>query len=576
MIVRHAVDRSTTRRVLLALVLAAGVAPARAAGPRSLHVAELSGANAVVDLGGIWLFQAGDDPAFAHPMLDDSDWEQRLAPTAGGASRQRWGAPQGWYRLHVDVDPSAVGADRTLSLGRAREAVEVYWNGALIGQRGRFGARPRGGERSSPLVAFIPALLVRPGDNVLAVRVYDPSRSGGLIAGPLLLGPPSVIDRLTARERVLWPSAHLALAALALVVGLGRLGLARGGWARREGAWLALAGVGLAVAHLGETTLLPAVSPALDLVPRLPLLGALAASLGVAGLFAARHDDPRAPWVVWGRAGLLAAIAASLLAPDAVVHRAGGPAVFLAALAATLYAAWLVALAVRRQEDGAVPVFAGLVCLALLLVFDGIAAHDGTLPSASLIGGVAVFLVVAFSGAGSIFSEHECALARVAELEERLDAGRAGILDAAALSVADRERFLDAIVHEVVREMGVRRCSLVLAGEGGLAVAAAVGLPRHARSVRVPAAGSIAGWVFTHRKPLSDATLPEELARVPSSGVYATRAFLSRPVLDGDRCLGVLNVSDRLDAGPFDARDEEAMAAIAQKLAMVLTRLSGV
>jgi hypothetical protein len=560
------------RPVLLALVVAA--APPTAAATRSLHVAEISEPTAIVDLGGIWLFQGEDDPAFAHAMLDDSEWEQRLVPTARNASRQRWGT-HGWYRLHVDVDASAVGADRTLTLGRAREAVEIYWNGALIGQRGRFGARPQGGEGSTPLVAFVPALLAQPGDNVLAVRVYDPTHSGGLVAGPLLIGPPPAIDRLTAHERVLWPSAHLALAALALVVGVGRLGLARGGWARREGAWLALAGVGLALAHLGETTLLAAVSPALDLVPRLPLLGALAASLGLAGFFAARHDDPSAPRVVWGRAGFLAGLAALLLAPDVLAHRAGGPLVFLAALLATLYAAWLVAFAVRRQEDGALPVFASLVCLALLLVFDGIAAGDGALArSASLVGGVAVFLVSSVSGAGSIFAEHESALARVEELEERLDGGRVGILDAAALSVTDRERFLDAIVHEVVRGMGVRRCSLVLAGEGGLAVAAAVGLPRHARAIRVPAVGSIAGWVFTWRRPLSDATLPEELARVPSSGAYATRAFLSHPVLDGDRCVGVLNVSDRLDAGPFDARDEEAMAAIAQKLAMVLTRLS--
>jgi hypothetical protein len=35
----------------------------------------------------------------------------------------------------------------------------------------------------------------------------------------------------------------------------------------------------------------------------------------------------------------------------------------------------------------------------------------------------------------------------------------------------------------------------------------------------------------------------------------------------------VLNVSDRLDAGPFGPGDEAAMAAIARKLAVVLTRL---
>jgi hypothetical protein len=564
----------STRLVLLAALL--GAAPARAASARSLHLAEVSDPTAVVELGGIWLFQAGDDPAFAHPVLDDSGWEQRLVPAARTSWPQRWRG-HGWYRLHVGVEPAALGADWMVSLGRAREAVEVYWNGARVGQRGRFGGRPQGGERSTPLLAFVPASLVRSGDNVLAVRVYDPTYAGGLVAGPLLLGPPASVARRTEAERVLWPSAHLALAALTLVIGLGRLALAREAWGRREGAWLALAGLGLAVAHLGETALLAAVSPAVELAPRLPLMGAMTAALGLAGFFAARHDDPRAARVVWGRAGFLAAIAALLLAPDAVAHWVAAPAVFLAALVGTLYAAWLLARAARRQEGGALPVFACLVAFALLLVFDGIAGSEAALvPSTSLIGAVGVFLVSSFAGAVPV-AEHPRAFASpVAELEERLDGARTGLLDAAALSITDRERFLDAVVQEVVRAMAVRRCSLLLDGGDALVVAAAVGLPRHARAVRVPKTGSIAGWVFTRRSALSDTRVPEELARVPASGAYATRAFLSQPVLDGGRCIGVLNVSDRLDGGPFAARDEQAMADIARKLVAVLTRLGGI
>lgn len=569
------VARPTTRLVLLAALLGAAPAPAAAAaaGTRSLHLAEVADPTAVVELGGIWLFQAGDDPAFAHPVLDDSGWEQRLVPVARPSWRQRWQG-HGWYRLHVGVDPHAVGADWMISLGRAREAVEVYWNGALVGQRGRFGGRPQGGERSTPLVAFVPASLVRPGDNVLAVRLYDPTYAGGLVAGPLLLGPPASVARLTERERVLWPSAHLALAALALVIGLGRLALARGAWARREGGWVALAGLGLAVAHLGETALLPAVSPALELGPRLPLMGAATAALGLAGFFAARHDDTRSARVVRGRAGFLAVIAALLLAPDAAAHWVAAPAVFLAALVATLYAAWLLARAVRRQEGGALPVFACLVAFALLLVFDGIAGSEAALaPSTSLIGAVGVFLVSSFAGAGSAAEPPRAFASPVAALEEGFDGAGAGLLDAAALSLTDREGFLDAVVQEVVRAMAVRRCSLLLDDGDALAVAAAVGLPRHARAVRVPKTGSVAGWVFTRRAALSDARLPEELARVPATGAYATRAFLSHPILDGDRCVGVLSVSDRLDAGPFGPGDEAAMAAIARKLAVVLTRL---
>jgi uncharacterized membrane protein len=303
-------------------------------------------------------------------------------------------------------------------------------------------------------------------------------------------------------------------------------------------------------------------------------MGAAAAALGLAGFFAARHDDTRAARVVWGRAGFLAIIAALLLAPDAVAHWVAAPAVFLAALVGTLYAAWLLARAVRRQEGGALPLFACLVAFALLLVFDGITGSEAALaPSTSLIGAVGVFLVSSFAGASSVAEHPRAFTSSVAEVEDRLDGAGVGILDAAALSLTDRERFLDAVVQEVVRAMGVRRCSLLLDGGDALVFGAAVGLPKHARAVRVPKEGSVAGWVFTRRSALSDGRVPDELARLPAPGAYATRAFLSHPVLDGGRCIGVLNVSDRLDAGPFGARDEAALAAIARKLAVVLTRL---
>jgi hypothetical protein len=565
---RRRVPASIRAAALASLLLGGGIGMARAASPTSLQLADLVDPTAVVDLGGIWLFQRGDDPAFAHPILDDSDWEQRLVPTVRTSWRERWRG-HGWYRLHLGVGAQALGADWMVSLGRAREAVEVYWNGALVAQRGRFGARAEGGERSTPLVAFVPAALVRPGDNVIAVRVHDPTYGGGLVAGPLLLGPPSSVADLTRRERVVWPSVHLGLAALALVVGVGHLVFARGRWARREAWWIALAGVGLAVAHLGETGLLAGLVPVLELGPRLPLTGAVAAALGLAGFFAVRHDDMDAPRVVWGRAGFLVAIAALLLVPDAVAFWAAVPAVFVAALAGTLYGAWLLARAARRQEVGALPVFAALVGFALLLVLDGIVASAAVAPSTSLVAAVGLFLISSFSGAGATLAPHERALAAGGALAH---GDPIGILDATALS-SDRERFLETLVHEVVRGMAVRRCSLALAHGDQLVVAAAVGLPRHLRATPVPLAGSIAGWVFTHRQPLSDRNLPEELAHVPSSGQYATRAFLSHPVLDGDRCIGVLNVSDPLDAGAFDARGDEAMASIAHKVAAALARL---
>lgn len=557
--------------VLLATLAATS---ATAAQPRRTRPADVVDGATVLELDGLWLFHTGDSPAFAQPGLDDIDWEQRQVPTAYAPWTSRWHG-HGWYRLHLHVEEHALGDGFMLSLSGARDAVEVYFNGALVGSRGLFGSRPTGGARSTPLTALVPPALVKRGDNLIAVRMYDPTWSGGLPAGPILFGPPSLVSERTQRAR-LGSGLFLMLATLALVTGFSHVVLSRGRSASREAWWLAGAGVGIAVALVGGTGVLEVLSPALDLTVRLPLLGATLAAFGMAGFFATRYDDTASQRVRLGTIMFLLLLATLLLAPDAAVFRVGFPAVLLISIVAALYAANLLANAARRQEPLAVPVFAAVVGFALILVYDGLTANEiSTLPSTSLVGALGVLVVSSLTGVRQNLIEQEHALVRAQSLEHLLDAEpRVGILDATAMSVSDRPAFFEAVVREATRELSVQRCSLMISRGGELALAASVGLPKHMTGKPVPLEGSIAGWVCAHARAVTDRRLPEELASLPRAGEYATRSFISQPLTDtAGRCIGVLNVSDRFDAGEFTADDERAVGEVARKLGIVLQRL---
>ena len=173
-------------------------------------------------------------------------------------------------------------------------------------------------------------------------------------------------------------------------------------------------------------------------------------------------------------------------------------------------------------------------------------------------------------------ADHESALTRLQALEELIESDqRIGILEGTAMSITHLDRFFEAVLHEAVRTLSVRRCSLMLERNQSLVIVASVGLPKHTIGKQVALDSSIAGWVFTHGLAVTDKTVPPELARVPRVGQYATPSFISQIIKHGERCIGVLNVSDRHDAGEFTPTDEQDVIEVALQLALVLTRVVG-
>lgn len=83
-----------------------------------------------------------------------------------------------WFRRDVTVPPALAGQPMTLRLGAIDDADITYFNGVEIG---------RTDDWSAERVYEVPAELVKPGRNVIAVRVFDIASIGGFTAEPRAL-----------------------------------------------------------------------------------------------------------------------------------------------------------------------------------------------------------------------------------------------------------------------------------------------------------------------------------------------------------------------------------------------------
>ena len=148
------------------------------------------------DLSMPWLVHAGDDPAYARPDFDDSQWT-RFDPHANIKDIFATAHPDVvWYRLHIKVDPHQSGL--ALKEIRISYAFEVYVNGQRVmtsGQIAPFVAYTS----SARVVARIPDALLASGSMVIAMRVHlsklewTSGQNPGYYANNLTLGQQSTL-----------------------------------------------------------------------------------------------------------------------------------------------------------------------------------------------------------------------------------------------------------------------------------------------------------------------------------------------------------------------------------------------
>ncbi|MGA1981861.1 MAG: SpoIIE family protein phosphatase [Acidobacteriaceae bacterium] len=193
------------RRAALMFVLLLCVVPSRAqtqspeSQPASAAPVPVKLGESSAKLNGPWKFHTGDDLAWAQPDFDDSGWgamDLTVPPGTEGAGWAERGYPgysgYAWYRLRVDVQ----GASHRLALkmpDQADDAYQVYVNGQLVGELGKFNGPHVTAYNSLPEGFAFPKGVAN-GTITIAIRMWMDSATrfnspdAGGLHGPPMLG----------------------------------------------------------------------------------------------------------------------------------------------------------------------------------------------------------------------------------------------------------------------------------------------------------------------------------------------------------------------------------------------------
>lgn len=124
-----------------------------------------------------WRVHAGDDPNWASPAFDDSQWQTVSYPIQESSSEHAVGFR--WYRATVTLPPSLLGRDLAIGIGPLDEAYEIYVEGVPVGHFVHWTPQPE-----SPFnrnLSFpIPAGTVRSPVVHIALRRWNGTTSTGL------------------------------------------------------------------------------------------------------------------------------------------------------------------------------------------------------------------------------------------------------------------------------------------------------------------------------------------------------------------------------------------------------------
>ena len=115
------------------------------------------------------------------PGYDDSSWTALDLPFIWQEkypSAAEWGQQNGEavFRRVLHVPPECAGHDLTISLGIIDDFDQTFFNGVKVGEVSKGYQIPR--------KYLVPGKLVKPGPNLISVRLFDCLGTGGFIGAP--------------------------------------------------------------------------------------------------------------------------------------------------------------------------------------------------------------------------------------------------------------------------------------------------------------------------------------------------------------------------------------------------------
>lgn len=137
----------------------------------------------IVNLKGYWKFEIGDNPDYARVEYDDLHWEEIYVPS----SWEDEGFPgydgYAWYRIEFTISEDYKEKELYLKLGPIDDVDETYLNGKLISYKGSFPPDYFTQAHEERLYHIPRSSIIFGGNNILAIRVFDQSGTGGIVRG---------------------------------------------------------------------------------------------------------------------------------------------------------------------------------------------------------------------------------------------------------------------------------------------------------------------------------------------------------------------------------------------------------
>jgi diguanylate cyclase (GGDEF)-like protein len=144
------------------------------------------------------------------------------------------------------------------------------------------------------------------------------------------------------------------------------------------------------------------------------------------------------------------------------------------------------------------------------------------------------------------------------------------------IDASDPAQTYQSIVAQSADLVNAERGSLLLLDEStnALTLTAARGMRASLAEVDpIPAGEGIAGLVLREGRPLVTTIDALGHAASPERG-YKTKSFISYPIAIGNRKFGVLNLTDKIGGGAYDASDLNVIDLVAPQIALAMERAS--
>lgn len=135
----------------------------------------------LIDLKGNWDFSVGDDSKWSSPTYNSAKWDKIYAPASWEEQGYQNYNGFAWYRKTFkfkDIDKTQA---YYLILGRIDDVDEVYINGHNIGGLGKFPIDEYKAAFNIERKYLINPEYLKQGENIISIRVYDDSGSGGIL-----------------------------------------------------------------------------------------------------------------------------------------------------------------------------------------------------------------------------------------------------------------------------------------------------------------------------------------------------------------------------------------------------------